>query len=79
MDAHTVDVLGIAIKLNVLNDTGEGGEISKGILRDLAAAGCFAAATRRRLTMARRTRKRRAIGTGASALTWACCAPASCC
>ena len=74
MDAHTVDVLGIAIKLNVLNDTGEGGEISKGILRDLAAA-----ATRRRLTMARRTRKRRAIGTGASALTWACCAPASCC
>ena len=39
MDAHTVDVLGIAIKLSVLNDTAGGGEIVEGILRDLAAAG----------------------------------------
>jgi hypothetical protein len=39
MDAHTIDLVGIAIKLSVLNDTAEGGEIVEGILRDLAAAG----------------------------------------
>jgi hypothetical protein len=39
MDAHTVELVGIAIKLSVLNDTAEGGEIVEGILRDLAAAG----------------------------------------
>jgi len=33
MDAHTVDSTGIAIKLRVLNDTAEGGEIVEGILR----------------------------------------------
>jgi len=39
MDAHTVDLVGIAIKLSVLNDTSGGSEIVEGILRDLAAAG----------------------------------------
>ena len=39
IDAHTVDVLGIAIKFGVLNDTTGGGKIAEGILRDLAAAG----------------------------------------
>ena len=39
MDACTVDLAGIAIKLRVLNDTAEGGEIVEGILHDLAAAG----------------------------------------
>jgi hypothetical protein len=39
MDAHTVDLVGIAIKLRALNDTAEGGEIVEGILHDLAAAG----------------------------------------
>jgi hypothetical protein len=39
MDAHTVDLVGIAIKLSVLSDTSGGGEIVEGILRDLAAAG----------------------------------------
>ena len=39
MDAHTVEVVGIAIKLSVLNDTAPGCEIVDGILRDLAAAG----------------------------------------
>ncbi len=39
MNAHTVDLVGIAIKLSVLSDTSGGGEIAEGILRDLAAAG----------------------------------------
>ena len=39
MDARTVDLAGIAIKLSVLNDTAPGCEIVEGILRDLAAAG----------------------------------------
>jgi hypothetical protein len=39
MDAHTIDLVGIAIKLSVLNDTSGGGEIIEGILRDLAASG----------------------------------------
>jgi hypothetical protein len=39
MDSHTADVLGIAIKLSVFNDTSGGVEIVDGILHDLAAAG----------------------------------------
>ena len=39
MDAHTVDLVGIAIKLSVLSDTSGGSEIIEGILHDLAAAG----------------------------------------
>jgi hypothetical protein len=39
MDAHTVDLVGIAIKLSVLRDTAAGCEVTEGILRDLAAAG----------------------------------------
>jgi hypothetical protein len=39
IDAHTIDLAGIAIKLSVLNDTSGGGEIAEGILCDLAAAG----------------------------------------
>ncbi|GEP62106.1 hypothetical protein [Reyranella soli] len=38
MDAHTVDLVGIAIKLSVLIDRAQGCEIVDGILRDLAAA-----------------------------------------
>src|ERR1700752_2774446 len=39
MDAHTVDLVGIAIKLSVINDTAGGSELVEGILRDLAASG----------------------------------------
>ena len=41
MDAHTVELVGMAIKLSVAKDRDEGGEIVDGILRDLAAAGIF--------------------------------------
>ena len=41
MDAHTIDLAGIAIKLRVAKNRDEGGEIIDGILSDLAAAGIF--------------------------------------
>jgi len=39
LGAHTVDLLGLAIKLSVFNDTVQGSEVIKGILHDLATAG----------------------------------------
>ena len=39
LEAHTVDLTGIAIKLGVFNDTAGGSELVEGFLRDLAASG----------------------------------------
>ena len=39
MDAHTVELVGMAIKLSVAKDRDEGGEIVDGIMQDLAVSG----------------------------------------